>query len=1154
MSASHRLPPRPGEVLDRSRTLEFTWNGRRFAAHPGDSIVSALAAGGERIFSRSFKYHRPRGLLTADQHDPGTILQVDDEPNVRAAHRLVTGGMAVSSQNTWPSLRHDVKAVNQLVGRFLAPGFYYKTFIRPERLWPTYERVLARFAHAGTVSPDTPHARHDKRHAHPDVLVAGGGPAGMAAAVAAARAGARVLLVEEGHELGGHLRWGGPADLAALAELRRDVAAEPGVEVLTDAVALARYDDNWVPVLVRGGGGVPERLVTARVGTLVVAPGLIERPYVFAGNDLPGVMLSTAVRRLVNLHAVRPGDRAVVLTANAAGDAAVDDLRRAGVEVAAVLDARRGEDVVRAVGRSGVRAVEVVGGRRVEADLLVTATGWTAPTSLLNQSGDRPAYRPRAARFVPGGELPDEVMAAGGIAGDGGLDLLREHAAAVGAEAARRAAVRRHARLVALPTRAAPPDAPPRTEPVAVPELPLDAHPELFRGRTHGMVDFSEDVSSKDLVTAAREGYDSVELLKRYTTATMGPAQGKLETVNTVAVLAEATGSTIAETGTTVWRPMYAPPTLGALAGRIREPVRYSPIQPAHERLGAVPLVAGQWIRPDHYGDPVAEVRAVREAVGIIDVTPIGKLDLRGPDVPELLNLLYVNKWSKLEVGRVRYGVMCAEDGVVLDDGVTGRLADDHYLMSTTSSGAATVWEWVESWLQTEHPEWRVHVTPVTTAYASINVAGPRSRELVGRLVEGVDLSDDAFGYMTVRTGRLAGVDGCVLWRIGFTGEASYEVHVPAGFGLHVWEALQEHGRDLGVRPFGVEAQRVLRLEKGHLIVGQDTDGLTKAFGAGLDALVKLDKPDFVGKPELVWQRERGAASRLVGLQPVDGSVVPPEASQIVQGSGIRGRVTSSRMSPTLGRSVCLAQVDADLAEPGTTVTVRLPDGRLVPARVTAHHAHVDPEGARLRAGADAPVGPVRDCGVPTERTALAPAGVLPAGGSAGGPLVADAGTRAKVLVRAPHDGAVAAALGTRFGRAARDGEGALVAGSGPGEWLVLGPGDTRTALLARLEELARRPGEFASVVDLTHGRALLRLRGARAAELLATVCAVDLADDAVPDGAALRTSVAGVVTDLVRDDVDGLPGYLLHCERSSGRYLLDALLDAGAESEGGAT
>jgi sarcosine oxidase subunit alpha len=372
-------------------------------------------------------------------------------------------------------------------------------------------------------------------------------------------------------------------------------------------------------------------------------------------------------------------------------------------------------------------------------------------------------------------------------------------------------------------------------------------------------------------------------------------------------------------------------------------------MQPWHETHGAVPLLAGAWIRPDHYGDPAAEVRNVRERVGIIDVTPIGKLDLRGPDVASLLNLMYVNKWSKLEIGRVRYGVMCADDGVVMDDGVTGRLGEDHYLMSTTSSGAATVWEWLENWLQTEHPDWVVHVTPVTTAYASMNVAGPQARTLIERVTEGVDLSNDAFGYMHVRTGRVAGVDDCVLWRIGFTGELSYELHVPASYGLHVWETLLDAGADLGAAAFGVEAQRILRLEKGHFIVGQDTDGLTKGYSAGLDWAIKLDKDDFAGKPELAWQHDDESGPRLVALQLADGSVVPDEASLITEGNHIAGRVTSSRMSPTLGRPVCLAQVEARLAAAGNEVTVRLPSGRLIRARVMPHLAHVDPDGGRMR-------------------------------------------------------------------------------------------------------------------------------------------------------------------------------------------------------------
>jgi len=945
-----RLPPMPGEVIARERPVSFTFNGTPYQGYEGDTIASALAATGVRIFNRSFKYHRPRGLMTAGWLDPNLMMQVGDEPNVRGGHRLITAGMDVRSQDAWPSLKYDVKALNSRLARFLAPGFYYKTFIKPQRLWPAYEAVLKRFVHAGSVDLATPHREVDKTYAHPDVLVAGGGPAGIQAALGAADAGARVLLVEEEHGLGGHWRWSGE-HREQLEDLRRRVAATAEIEVLTNSVVIGRYDGNWIGVVVRHHDG-SERLIKVRAKNLVAAPGLVERPYVFAGNDLPGVVLGTAVRRLVNMYAVRPGQRAVVFTANSHGDACVDDLTKAGVEVAATVDGRGEQRIVRANARHGeLASVEVTGGRTIPADLLVVSAGWTAPTSLINMAGDLPEYDPTAARFFPSPQLPDDVLVTGGLAGDGSTEEQLDHAERTGREAARRSHLVARGWSTSMPTR---PDhsaaLPASQEPTDLARLPRAPHPELFRSSTHGFVDFSEDVSSKDLFTAVAEGYDSSELAKRYTTATMGPLQGKLETINAVAAIAEANGTTIQATGTTVWRPPYAPTTLGALAGRSLEPTRYSPMHDWHVAHGAHPLVAGAWIRPEHYGDPMAEVRAVRDSVGIIDVTPIGKLDLRGPDVPKLLELLYVNKWQKLAEGRVRYGVMCAEDGVVFDDGVTGHLGPDHYLMSTTSSGAATVWEWVENWLQTTHPDWQVHCVPVTTSYASINCAGPNSRELLSRLTD-LDLDPEAFGYMNVRTATVAGVPDVVVWRIGFTGELSYELHVPASYGQHVWDALMSAGADLGVTPFGVEAQRILRLEKGHLIVGQDTDGLTQAFSAGLDWAVKLDKPDFVGATELRWQHEEGPRTQLVALQPVDPDVVPPEASQIVTASThILGRVTSSRYSPTLSRGICLAQLRADQATPDNIVRILQPDGRVIEARVCADLSHLDPEGVRARA------------------------------------------------------------------------------------------------------------------------------------------------------------------------------------------------------------
>ena len=949
-----RLGIGPTEVIDRATKLRFKWNGKRFSGFEGDTIASALAASGEHIFSRSMKYHRPRGILTADYWDPNLMVQVGDDPNVRAGHRLLESGMDVRSQNAWPSLHRDLKAANGLLGRFLTAGFYYKTFMRPQWLWPTYERVLATFAPGGKVDIDTPHRYHDKRYTHPDVVVAGAGPAGIEAALAACAAGAQVLLVEHQHAVGGHLRFSSSdADQAALSQLRAALEA-CDVEVLTDSTVTGRYEDNWLGIVQRNHPIAVERLIKARAKVLVVAPGLIERPYVFEGNDRPGVITSGAARRLINLWGVKPGERAVVFSANADGDAAAADLDRAGVEIAEVVDARDRRRISSTTGSS--RAVEAVvvdaglaSNRRIDADLLVVAAGWTAPTSLLNMAGDRPVYDATAARFFPS-DPPSNVLATGGIVGDGSLDQLRSHGAATGRLAAGRAAAVRH-RLQARTARALgvegdePAWAPDEREP-----LGRDAHPELYRSDTHGMVDYSEDVSSKDLVAASKEGYDSVELAKRFTTSTMGPSQGKLETVNTVAAIAEARGETIAQVGTTVWRPPYAPLTLGALAGRVFEPVRVSSIHPWHEANGVTTIQAGQWIRPDHYGDPEAEVRNVRANVGLIDVTPLGKLDLRGPDVSQLLNLLYVNKWSKLAVGKVRYGMMCAEDGVVLDDGVTGRLAPDHYMMSTTSSGAGGVWEWVENWLQTERPDWRVHVTPVTTAYASINVAGPKSRELLSRVTSEVDLDPDVFRYMEVRRATVAGVAGCFMWRIGFTGELSFELHVPAGHGLAVWEALMDAGGDLGVGPFGLEGQRIMRLEKGHFIVGQDTDGLTLAPSTGMGGLIKLDKDDFAGMPELAWAADR-QLPQIVAIQPDNPNVVPDEACQIVQGetNEILGRITSARFSPTLDRSICLGQVEPELAAGGTKLTVLLTSGERISATVIDHHAHFDPAGERLR-------------------------------------------------------------------------------------------------------------------------------------------------------------------------------------------------------------
>lgn len=941
-----RLEQREGEEIDRSKTISFQWNGKSFTGFEGDTIASALVAQGVRVFSRSMKYHRPRGLLTGDYWDPNLFVQVGSEPNVRAGHRLIQESMDVSPQNVWPSLDHDLKAINSKLSKVLTPGFYYKTFTGP--LWPKFEKALANFSPGGKVDLEAPAAYFDKRFTHPDVVVAGGGMAGISAAIAAADAGAQVLLVEHEHRLGGSLRWGNASDLDLLAELRATAAGLPNLELLLDSTVTGRFDDNWISIVQRSHPRSKERLIKARAKVLVIGAGLIERPFVFEGNDLPGVMLSTAARRLVNLYGVKPGTKALVMSANYSGDAAAADLQAAGVEVE-LIDARTGAVVSQVKGgSSGVSSVKLRDGSTIEADLCVVAAGWTAPTALANMAGDRPSYDPAAARFFPT-SLPGNVLVAGSLSGDGTPEQLIEQGVTTGRLAASRAAVvkfrfKLHTARVGWIDGAEPPW-PIDSRPI----LGRHAHPDLFRSDTHGFVDFSEDVTSSDLIASAAEGYDSIELLKRYTAATMGPQQGKLETVNMVAVLAEARGETIADVGTTRWRPPYAPTTLGGLAGRMHEPTRTSAIQRWHEDNGAKPILAGQWIRPDHYGDPNTEVRHVRTGVGIIDVTPLGKIELHGPDVTKLLNLLYTNSWDNLAVGSVRYGIMCSDDGVVLDDGVTARLGSERYLMTTTSSGAARILNWIENWLQTEHPDWKVHVVPVTTGYTSINVAGQRSRQLLRSLVEGVDLRNEAFRFMQVRTGRVAGIGNCIIWRIGFTGELSYELHVPSGFGLHVWEALLETGEQWGVVPFGLEAQRIMRLEKGHFIVGQDTDALTSAHALGLDNLIHLNKQDFVGRHELARADYDG--QRLVSMVSNNPNHVLPEASQIVRPGTpeILGRITSSRLSPTLDRAICLALVDNELAMPGAEVTVVSFGGERVKATVMENLCLYDPQGRLLR-------------------------------------------------------------------------------------------------------------------------------------------------------------------------------------------------------------
>ena len=956
-----RLPEKPSQVPDRSQVIQFTFDDATYPAYVGDTIASALYATGVRTFSRSFKYHRRRGLLCVSGDCPNCLVQVESEPNVRACRRPVSDGISVRSQNRWPSLERDAMSLIQLVGRFLPAGFYYKTFMRPRALWPAYEVILRHAAGLGQMSPDAQSSYSDKVYRHAEVTVVGGGPAGIASALAAADLGARTLLLDENKELGGHLRYrrgefNGRTYEDQLHELVSSANRHPQIEVLNGANAIGYYEHNWI------GAALDSRLVKIRTGSLVVATGAREIPMVFKNNDLPGVMLPAAIQRLIRIWGVRPGQRAVVVSANRHGLSAALDLIEAGVELAAVGDLRQEPDpdlvaelashdvdvaaeasIVAASGRRHVEAALLQLGseqkpQSIKCDLIVTSAGFAPVNDLLFQAGAKLDWNEELHEYLPD-QLPKGIFASGEVAGIHQVENVVSDGLRAGSAAAEYASAggsqdRDSAGSI---NKASGP-------PWSVSPLGEEQSDKAF-------VCFCEDVSLPELRQTVEEGYDSVELLKRYSTVSMGPCQGKMCNIAVMHSCAQNTRRSIAETGTTTSRPPARSLALRTLAGRPMDPVRYTPMHKWHVAQGAAMMMAGSWIRPEHYGNPIEEVRAVRERVGLIDVSTLGKFHLHGPDVPELLERIYTNRWRKLGIGRVRYGVMVTEEGVVMDDGVTARLASDFYYMSATSSGASGVYEWMEWWLQSG---WQldVHVFDATELRAAMNLTGPHAREVLAKVARDVDLSNEAFPYMNVRQARISGAPA-ILLRIGFTGELGYEIHTPSGYGADVWEALMDAGDEFGIAPFGVEAQRVLRLEKGHLIVGQDTDGLTNPLEAGMGWAVKLEKDDFLGRPSLAMARDATPAHSLVGFE-VPSGLLPEEANQIVRtgegpiGLEILGRITSVRRSPTLDRVIGLAWLPFELTEPGTRFTFRN-RGKLVEGQVVELPFY-DPEGTRLRA------------------------------------------------------------------------------------------------------------------------------------------------------------------------------------------------------------
>ncbi|MEO8291160.1 MAG: 2Fe-2S iron-sulfur cluster-binding protein [Gaiellaceae bacterium] len=863
-----RLPPQTDERINRSEEVVFSFHGKSVRAFAGDTFGSALYANGQRIFSRSFKYHRPRGLLCCSGNCPNCMMTVDGVPNVRICAEPVRQGARLVPQNVWGSLEHDALAVtDKLGGPFTPVGFYYRTMIRPRWAWPLYEKFLRNVAGLGSLDKHAGRTqRYDAEHRRAEVLVIGGGRAGRQAAAEHAATGKQVVLVDEG--------FAAPID---------------GVEVIAPGRALGIWEGGLVPV---DSGQILYRF---RAEHIVVATGAIEQPLVFPGNDLVGVVLPDAVHRLVDDWAIKPAERAVVVTADDRGREAAAALRRAGVEIKGVYDLRR--ERVREIvghGRKGMlRSVEV-DGRNVRCDLLVMSGGRQPAYSLLSQAGARVEYDPERGIFCPT-DLPENVEAVGAVTGDG-----------ISA---------------------------------AVPAASYNG----AGGKGKCFVCVCEDVTDKDLKRALGEGFDSIELAKRYTTVTMGPCQGRLCHLPSIRLYARENESAEASIGTTTARPPWGPVTLGLLAGRPHEPAQRTSIHHRHKEIGARMMWTGTWRRPHSYGDPEGEALAVHASVGVIDVSTLGKMLVVGPDAADFLERLYPNRFGDMKPMRIRYGVLNSDAGRIMDDGTIARLDGETYYVTTTSTGAGAVLEWFEWW----NAVWGmdVEIVDVTGALAALNVAGPRARELMGRLTD-LDVSNESIGYLDAREGRIAGVPSLLL-RIGFVGELGYELHFASPYGEYVWDTILDRGEDLGIRPFGLEPQRILRLEKMHILAGQDTDSESNVIEANMPWIVKWDKDDFVGKWALDYVRSRGPREQLVGFVTEEARVPPEGAQVVIKERRPVGRVTSARWSPELRQVIGMAWVPPELAHDGAQFFVTI-DGGFDKAYVRTR-PFFDPDGNRLR-------------------------------------------------------------------------------------------------------------------------------------------------------------------------------------------------------------
>ena len=1019
-----------GGRLDRARPLAFSLDGKACEGFAGDTLASALMANGVSVVGRSFKLRRPRGIVGSGAEEPNAIMQVGEgaaaQPNVLATQVELHDGLVAHTTKGWPSVRFDIGAINDVFGRMLSAGFYYKTFMYPRSWWKYYEHAIRKSAGFGRApagpDPDT----YEHMNAHCDVLVAGGGPAGLMAALAAAKSGARVIVVDDRNEFGGSLLAcsesvdGAPAPewaAGVVAELRNHADCT----LLPRSTVFGYHDHNFLTIAERctnhlgssgdgaaarrqghRGEGVRERLWRVRARQVVLAQGSFERPLVFCNNDRPGVMLASAASTYINRYAVLPGRRAVVFTNNDSAYQAAIDLAEAGAEVAAIVDSRldgagelgtraqalgipvlAGHVVSDVAGRHRVRGASIARWNgdswenvkntiRIDCDLVVMSGGWSPAVHLHSQAGGRLAWDDSRLCFLPaearqahdsagagnGKWSLDECLADGLRAGTQAVSRLGFETAAIQAPAVSR--VEEHP-IEALWRVPAVKDA--------------DRCPKQF-------IDFQNDTSVADIRLAVREGYRNVEHVKRYTALGFGTDQGKLGNINGMAVLADSLGKTIPEVGTTTFRPAYTPVSFGVGAGEsvgeLYEPVRKTALHEWHAAAGAPMEVVGQWHRPwyfpqdgeDLHAAVARECLAVRNSLGVMDASTLGKIDARGPDVIEFLERIYTHNVGRMKVGRCAYGILLGEDGMLMDDGVMARVGEHRFYLTATTGGAANVLSWLETWLQTEWPELEVYLTSLTDHYSTIAAAGPNSRGLLEKLGCDIPLDKENFPFMTVKPAVLAGMH-VTLFRVSFSGELAFEINVDSNHALAMWRMIMEAGKEFAIAPYGTETMHVLRAEKGFIIVGQDTDGSVTPVDLGMNWLLSSDK-DFLGKrslerPDCVREDRK----QLAGLLSSDNRTVLPEGTQLIdetgragspwQKSGVAprlsrrppgkpvpmcGHVTSSYRSACLGYPIALALVAGGRGRKGETLHAALPGREPLPVEIVSP-VFYDPTGQR---------------------------------------------------------------------------------------------------------------------------------------------------------------------------------------------------------------